>query len=115
LTRIGRARKQPRDGAVAQMGERCNRTAEVRGSIPLSSTRKSWSATVVPKAPKSRDLISVSRVERGLRRPFGGSVHLSRLDAAASLWLQNSGSQSRAGGPCEATSVGDLNASPISE
>ena len=26
-------------GAVAQMGERCNRTAEVRGSIPLSSTR----------------------------------------------------------------------------
>ena len=25
-------------GAVAQMGERCNRTAEVRGSIPLSST-----------------------------------------------------------------------------
>ena len=38
LTRIGRARKQPRDGAVAQMGERCNRTAEVRGSNPLSST-----------------------------------------------------------------------------
>jgi hypothetical protein len=27
-----------RRGAVAQMGERCNRTAEVRGSIPLSST-----------------------------------------------------------------------------
>src|SRR5208283_4686367 len=27
-----------RNGAVAQMGERCNRTAEVRGSIPLSST-----------------------------------------------------------------------------
>src|SRR5690606_16554372 len=26
------------DGAVAQMGERCNRTAEVRGSIPLGST-----------------------------------------------------------------------------
>ena len=26
-------------GAVAQMGERCNRTAEVRGSIPLGSTR----------------------------------------------------------------------------
>jgi hypothetical protein len=25
-------------GAVAQLGERCNRTAEVRGSIPLSST-----------------------------------------------------------------------------
>jgi hypothetical protein len=27
-------------------------------SNPLRSTRKSWSATVVPKAPKSRDLIS---------------------------------------------------------
>src|SRR3546814_5030732 len=25
-------------GAVAQMGERCNHTAEVRGSIPLGST-----------------------------------------------------------------------------
>ena len=25
-------------GAVAQLGERCNRTAEVRGSNPLSST-----------------------------------------------------------------------------
>ena len=29
-----------RRGAVAQMGERCNRTAEVRGSIPLSSTSR---------------------------------------------------------------------------
>ena len=29
---------EPGCGAVAQMGERCNRTAEVRGSIPLSST-----------------------------------------------------------------------------
>ncbi len=28
-----------RIGAVAQMGERCNRTAEVRGSIPLGSTK----------------------------------------------------------------------------
>src|SRR5262245_47297679 len=27
-----------REGAVAQMGERCTRTAEVRGSIPLGST-----------------------------------------------------------------------------
>src|SRR5688572_3343539 len=27
-------------GAVAQLGERCNRTAEVRGSTPLSSTVK---------------------------------------------------------------------------
>ena len=28
-------------GAVAQLGERCNRTAEVRGSIPLSSMASS--------------------------------------------------------------------------
>ncbi len=28
----------PEFGAVAQLGERCNRTAEVRGSNPLSST-----------------------------------------------------------------------------
>jgi hypothetical protein len=35
---IGRARKQPRDGAVAQMGERCDRTAEARDSTPPSST-----------------------------------------------------------------------------
>ena len=27
-------------GAVAQLGERCNRTAEVTGSIPVSSTLK---------------------------------------------------------------------------
>ena len=27
------------DGVVAQMGERCNRTAEVRGSNPLSSQK----------------------------------------------------------------------------
>ena len=36
-----RPKHRLRNGAVAQMGERCNRTAEVRGSIPLSSTRKS--------------------------------------------------------------------------
>ena len=35
-----------RRGAVAQMGERCNRTAEVRGSIPLSSTSLVAPATV---------------------------------------------------------------------
>ena len=29
-------------GAVAQMGERCNRTAEVRGSIPLGSTKHKY-------------------------------------------------------------------------
>jgi hypothetical protein len=32
------SRKEQRLGAVAQLGERCNRTAEVGGSNPLSST-----------------------------------------------------------------------------
>src|SRR5262245_26169542 len=32
-------------GAVAQMGERCNRTAEVRGSIPLGSTNRQCHAS----------------------------------------------------------------------
>jgi hypothetical protein len=39
ITGTSPARKRPRGGAVAQTGERCNRTAEVRGSNPLSSTR----------------------------------------------------------------------------
>jgi hypothetical protein len=38
LARLLGAPYADRRGAVAQMGERCNRTAEVRGSIPLSST-----------------------------------------------------------------------------
>ena len=37
-----------RCGAVAQMGERCNRTAEVRGSIPLSSTTSTFLASRIP-------------------------------------------------------------------
>jgi hypothetical protein len=39
---LGRSRGQV--GAVAQLGERCNRTAEVRGSIPLSSMVLAMSA-----------------------------------------------------------------------
>lgn len=37
-------------GAVAQLGERCNRTAEVRGSIPLSSIEVRWFVLVMPAA-----------------------------------------------------------------
>ena len=36
-------------GAVAQMGERCNRTAEVRGSIPLSSTNSHYEDRGIPR------------------------------------------------------------------
>ena len=38
-----------KDGAVAQLGERCNRTAEVRGSIPLGST-------MIAEAPKGSEV-----------------------------------------------------------
>ncbi len=68
-------------GAVAQMGERCNRTAEVRGSIPLGSTnviasievKRSRTATFqhVPLPPGARD-----------RTPRG------QLDVASSFFSQ---------------------------
>ncbi|MEA3035802.1 MAG: hypothetical protein QOH04_1567 [Sphingomonadales bacterium] len=45
-------RLQAGRGAVAQMGERCNRTAEVRGSIPLSSTSLRGFAATVGKPAK---------------------------------------------------------------
>src|SRR5262245_37226416 len=35
---LGRSLNAPTDGAVAQLGERSNRTAEVTGSIPVGST-----------------------------------------------------------------------------
>src|SRR5688500_137824 len=42
-----------RDGAVAQLGERCNGIAEVRGSIPLGSTIRPFqkSANVKSRSP----------------------------------------------------------------
>ena len=49
ITGTSPARKQPRDRAVAQIGERCNRTAEVRGSNPLSSTKGWQRSTTISK------------------------------------------------------------------
>ena len=47
-------------GAVAQMGERCNRTAEVRGSIPLSSTSPYPILSLAkPIAPDARELVAM--------------------------------------------------------
>src|SRR5512133_2787288 len=40
-------------GAVAQLGERCNRTAEVRGSIPLSSMDTKLPLGVTGNTPDS--------------------------------------------------------------
>ena len=39
------------DGAIAQLGERCNRTAEVVGSIPTSSTK--FSSRQFQESPKA--------------------------------------------------------------
>src|SRR6185503_3117047 len=58
------AAKEPlrRCGAVAQMGERCNRTAEVRGSIPLSSTSQAENLFIFRRWSETR------------RRPYHVSV-----------------------------------------
>ena len=44
------SRRNPAKGAVAQMGERCNRTAEASGSIPLSSTKRTGNRDLGLKA-----------------------------------------------------------------
>ena len=51
-------------GAVAQLGERCVRNAEVRGSIPLSSTK-----TAVPQQNRRLRFVSSNR-----RRPRATSL-----------------------------------------
>jgi hypothetical protein len=50
------ADEPPRNGRLLPVKRAGACTAEVRGSNPLSSTKKSWSAAVVSRAPKSRDL-----------------------------------------------------------
>ena len=52
--RGGYLRLAGRSGAVAQMGERCNRTAEVRGSIPLSSTSPDQALSLTPNNSLNR-------------------------------------------------------------
>src|ERR1700719_1073265 len=64
----------PTGGAVAQLGERRNRTAEVRGSNPLGSTRpdRPRSAGKLPspkRSPRRLALPSRSAFERGGRLP----------------------------------------------
>ena len=63
-------------GAVAQMGERCNRTAEVRGSIPLSSTvpNRCHRSSGVEHSIRNRAVVGSN--------PTGGSGQMgaSRLD-----------------------------------
>ena len=60
----------PSCGAVAQMGERSNRTAEVRGSIPLCSTTgppnryalasRLWLPAVITASPGCRPVMAMS-------------------------------------------------------
>ncbi len=66
------------DGAVAQLGERCNRTAEVRGSIPLSSIARTGfrcGHCFCPSAPIVCPLASFrspAPLRRCSRPPTGG-------------------------------------------
>ena len=54
-------------GAVAQMGERCNRTAEVRGSIPLGSTS---AGSFAGRAPRRRSAQIAASVLTASSDPF---------------------------------------------
>ena len=67
-------------GAVAQMGERCNRTAEVRGSIPLSSTSPAGSTYQKNggQMPACQIMKSVSRQQPVFRNAAGRSTKLQR-------------------------------------
>src|SRR4028119_1454145 len=75
-------------GAVAQMGERCNRTAEVRGSIPLSSTSPFEGVAVFfePGAEVIRKRYGKGREQNG-RRARPGSRLLRRRSRRRRLRL----------------------------
>src|SRR5215471_21423968 len=60
IVRSGRIMVAPAGGAVAQMGERRNRTAEVRGSNPLGSTNQALVGTLVSRQAQSSQSIEVS-------------------------------------------------------
>ena len=59
-------------GAVAQMGERCNRTAEVRGSIPLGSTTSP--KTALPKSRYPSRCTQVGWIEDGSIEVDGSEI-----------------------------------------
>ena len=63
----------PRRGAVAQMGERCNRTAEVRGSIPLSSTSPAVDNSITHAPTNAGSAALVSHWYRNIRGVEAGS------------------------------------------
>ena len=68
----GAVQKRRTFGDVAQLGERLNRTQEVRGSIPLVSTK---SIIPVPYRPKA--LARLGRSQR-TRRTNAALMHSSR-------------------------------------
>ncbi len=77
-------------GAVAQLGERCNRTAEVRGSIPLSSMtiEAALPLGVTGNTPDSGSGESWFEPRRGnskARGHFGGVGPFSFLRPAATV------------------------------
>ena len=70
LARVG-------NGAVAQLGERCPRTTEVRGSIPLSSTCSDLMPTRRGAFPCDFFEISVVLVVNARRRSVGRRVPMT--------------------------------------
>src|SRR5689334_22925011 len=70
------------DGAVAQLGERCVRNAEVRGSIPLSSTKI---PTQVPKLDlRARDLARLQKRGHSTRQFQSRAIRVAAPRAGAS-------------------------------
>src|SRR5690349_5889033 len=66
----------PIPGAVAQLGERCVRNAEVRGSIPLGSTRlKDGEAPAEHRqGQRASSRVSLGTGQRSERSTFGTSA-----------------------------------------
>ena len=75
------------EGAVAQLGERSVRNAEVRGSIPLGST-SGWPATVGMVATIAQLVEHVTRNDGVVgSNPTGGLLLASLGGECANWWL----------------------------
>src|SRR6185312_6185190 len=69
-------------GAVAQLGERCNRTAEVTGSIPVSSM--SGSSRSFEK--RASQVVVVRQHRNASSLPISGSRVLTPVARSAWFW-----------------------------
>src|SRR5688572_23129980 len=84
-------------GAVAQLGERCNRTAEVEGSTPFRSTFHSQFLVPLPVLITGRSLDPVRGYGHNRPRPYG-TFHVGRaLDDRS---IRRRGTHRRASSGC---------------